>query len=325
MLEKKGHKVYITTRDKDITHHLLDDFKIPYRPISKQKTFFLGLIFELLIRWLKIFYLIISQRIDLSVSIAGIFTSFPSKLLGIPTITITDTEDATLSNKIAFKFSDVILTPEAYLKKNDAKQIRTYPGYHELSYLHPNQFHPNQESLVHFGVNNNEPYVVIRLVQWKALHDINESGINEDDLQKMMDFFNKQNVQVLISSERELAPAFDQYLIKANYSKIHDLLAFSRGYIGESPTMAMEAAILQKPSIFISSRINKLGYTKEMAEKYRLIFNYQNFHQANSFIEKEFLSQELENALKVRLNKLLNDTIDVATWMADCFETTASK
>jgi len=79
------------------------------------------------------------------VSISGISTSLPARLTGTPNITFTDTEDAVLSNRIAFPFTDKIYTPVFFLKNLGAKH-RRYAGLHELAYLQRFDFHAAQET-----------------------------------------------------------------------------------------------------------------------------------------------------------------------------------
>ncbi|MBF0475392.1 MAG: DUF354 domain-containing protein, partial [Deltaproteobacteria bacterium] len=180
--ESLGHQVIIVTRDKEITHTLLDELGLKYTPLSKQKTGMLMMAGELMVRWAKMIYCIKANNIDVAISISGISTSFPAWVCGIKAITCTDTEDAVLSNKIAFKYSDVVLTPSTFVNKSEFPNIQSYESFHELAYLHPNWYQPARENLALFNIEEGERYIFIRLVQWKALHDIHEKGISEENL-----------------------------------------------------------------------------------------------------------------------------------------------
>ena len=98
-----------------------------------------------------------------------------------------DTEHAHLSNAITFPFATRVITPECYRTDIGEKQIR-YAGYQELAYLHPDRFQPDPGVLDELGFTSNEPYFVVRLVSWKASHDIGQRGvipyddITQDDL-----------------------------------------------------------------------------------------------------------------------------------------------
>ena len=87
---------------------------------------------ELSWRWVRVGSHLWRQSADAAISISGISTCLPSWLLNRPCITLTDTEDAKLSNAIAFPFSTHIVTPEFYLGDLRGRHIR-YRGLHELA------------------------------------------------------------------------------------------------------------------------------------------------------------------------------------------------
>jgi uncharacterized protein len=313
--QKAGHNVVVVTRDKEITHQLLNELGIAYIPLSRQRTGLVPMMFELLYRWMRIFLLIKSRKIDISISISGISTAFPSWLAGIPAITCTDTEDAVLSNRIAFPFSDVILTPSSYLDAGKYKRLKTYPSYHEMAYLHPKRFKPDVSILRDFGLTPRDRYVFVRLVKWKALHDVNEQGISEQNLDRIIRLVQNRGMRVFLSSERGLDSRFDRFLVKTKLSRIFDLMAFSSGYIGESPTMSVETAILGRPSVLINSRVRRLGNMVEMQEKYGL-HNFLSYEEAEPFLRTRFFTPALARETRLLQKRLLRDKIDIAGWLA---------
>ena len=312
-----GHSVTIVTRDKEITHRLLDEIGLEYTPLSVQKTGFFAMLLELLYRWWRIFLIILARRIDVAVSISGISTAFPAWLAGRVAVTCTDTEDARLSNAVAFRFSSFVLTPESYLGKERIRRLVAYPGYHELAYLHPARFTPDPAGLREFGASVSEPYVVVRLVKWKALHDIRESGIGEESLRKILGLCRRNGCGVFLSSERPLAREFDPYMIKGRLSGVFDLMAFSAGFIGESPTMAVETALLGKPSVLINSRVGHLGNMIELEKRYDILHNFNDSEAAFGFLESQFFTDKARSLAGERRERLLKDKIDVSGWLAD--------
>ncbi|PIE31261.1 hypothetical protein CSA56_18880 [candidate division KSB3 bacterium] len=315
--QQQGHSVHVVTRDKEFTHELLKEFHIPYTSLSKQQSHIMLQAIELVIRWTKTFLFIKKQRIDVAISISGITSAFPAHFAGIVAITDSDTEDAVLSNAIAFRFSDVVLTPASCFTHIEVPNRITYNAFHELAYLHPAWFAPDKTALRYFDVQEGERYVVIRLVRWKAVHDIHEKGISEHHLEQLLSMLSERGCRVLISTERQLSRQFSPYVVTKHVSNMFDLLAFSSGYIGESPTMAMEAGILGKPSVFISSRASHLGYTAEMEERYGLLHAFQSFETARSFLEDQFFSERLQNAIAKGQEQLQKETVDLSAWVAD--------
>lgn len=313
----QGHHILIVTRDKEITHTLLDEIGLDYLPLSKQQTHVWTQGIELLIRWVRIFYIIKQQKIDAAISISGISTAVPACLAGIVSITDSDTEDASLSNSIAFRFSDIVLTPTTFLRQSEFKNITTYNSFHELAYLHPNRFSPDKRYLHEFQITENDKYIFIRLVKWKAIHDIHESGISEKHLRKIIALFTQKQYKVLVSSERTLSAEFAPYLVKGRFSHIFHVLAFSCGYIGESPTMAVETAILGRPAVLINSRIKYLGNMIELEKKYGVLYNFEHYKAASDFIQHDFFSQELQEKVSKGQRWLLEEKLDISAWIAE--------
>jgi predicted glycosyltransferase len=315
--EEWGHRVLIVTREKEITHQLLDELNIPYLPLSKQQTGKLAQAFELLVRWIKTGFLIKKHKADIAISISGISTAVPARLCGIASITVQDTEDAAVTNAIAFRFSDRVLTPTTFLKQSDFANITTYNAFHELAYLHPHWFTPDKTVLRQFQVSAEEKYVVIRLVKWKALHDINEHGINEAHLQEIIDHVAGKGYRVFLSSERPLSACFERYHIRGPLSQVFHLMAFSQGYIGESPTMAVETVILGKPAVLINSRVSHLGNMVELQEKYGLLYNAERYEDAVPFLQQEFFSPDLRQRVEAARERLLQEKMDISAWIAE--------
>lgn len=76
---------------------------------------------------------------DVLTGIGSPYIAQVSKLLMSKSVLFTDTEHASLINKLSVPFSDYVLTPLCFLKDFGERHVR-YNGYHELAYLHPNLF-----------------------------------------------------------------------------------------------------------------------------------------------------------------------------------------
>ena len=73
-------------------------------------------------------------------------------------------------------FTPVILTGDYDHPRISNKEIR-YAGYHELSYLHPNYYKPDEGVLKDLGVTPDEKYVLVRFIALNATHDIGNKGV----------------------------------------------------------------------------------------------------------------------------------------------------
>ena len=266
-----GHQVKITTRDKDITHRLLDIFGIPYVCLSKQKKG-LALASELLSRWAKFMVLLREFRPDITLSIGGITTSLPSRLLGIPNIALTDTETAELSNRIAFPFAGRILTPDWFTRDFGRRHFR-YRSFHEWSYLHPHEFVPDPEIVRSEGIDPDYPYAVVRFVRWDAVHDQGERGFSARDASHLIRHLSKR-MKVCLTSETMPPPELKEFAVEVRVDRMHHVMACSRLVVGESPSMCTEAVLMGVPSILASSWAGKCGNMQILADKLGLMKVY---------------------------------------------------
>ncbi len=312
----RGHQVFITSREKDITIELLNSYGIEYICISKYGSGLLGLFKELIVRDYKLYKLARKFRLDILVAIGGVSVAHVGRLIGKPSIVFYDSEFAKLSNRITFPFTDVICTPSCYKEHIGNKQVR-YNGYHELAYLHPNWFTPNPNILTEVGLTENDRFFVLRFVSWGAAHDIGQRGFSQEGMEKLITELQKYG-RVIITSEAELPQKLKKHYFSLSPDKMHDLLYYATMYIGEGVTMASEAAVLGTPSIFVSSL--DCGYIGELRDKYNLIYSFSDENEAINKIIELIRKDDLKNEWRKRREIMLKDKIDVTRWMIDFVE-----
>ena len=122
--------------------------------------------------------------------------------MGIPSITIDDTENAKLGQMFYRPFSKLMLSPTTFYKDFGKKHVK-FNGYMELSYLHPNYFTPDESILDDLGVKKGESYSILRFVKWKAHHDLGHNGISNENKILVVKELLKYG-KVYITSEGEL-------------------------------------------------------------------------------------------------------------------------
>ena len=268
-LTELGHRIYIVTRNKDVTNQLLDRFGLPYECLSQPASGKLAMAAELAKRWLKTIARLVRYRIDVAVSISGITTSLPARLCRVPNIVFTDTEDARLTNRIAFPFADVIYTPEFFLKTIHGPH-RRYAGLHELAYLQDFDFDEGAKIRTQLGLP--EKYSFIRMVANDALHDRDVQGIRLPEVQEMIRLLEKVG-QVYLSCEGSLPPELASYKLPVPIERIHAILAGAQVFLGESPTMAVESSLLGTPAFLVSQRAQRLGNMICLERDHKLLIN----------------------------------------------------
>lgn len=316
IMEKKGHDVFINTIDKEITLYLLDKYHFKYKVYGKRRTNLLANSIEMIKGDLITYTMQKQYNIDIFIGILDELGAHISKITKAKSISFTDTEHATLNNMITIPFADVVLTPSCFNKDFGKKQIR-YNGYHELAYLHPNYFIPNPDVLKELGLNEVDPFIILRFVSWDASHDIGHHGIqNKIEFVKKIEKYG----HVFITSEEKLDPELEEYKIKVSPEKLHDLLYYATLYIGDGATTAVESAILGTPAIYISSLVGTMGNFIEMEAKYNLLFSYSNSDKALNKAVNLFMNPDLKAEWQCKKKNLLKDKIDVTEFMVEYIE-----
>ena len=269
----RGDSVLVPSRDKEVTVELLDDAGIPHQVISRKPRGMTAMALELLQRNLNLWRAARRFGADLFVSSNSASASHVAWLMGKPSLVFDDTEINRLMRRLYRPFATEIHTPRCYRLDLGPKQ-RRYPGYHSLAYLRPGQFTP-------------DPTVLAR-----------------EEL--------AAQARVLISSETAVPPDLAPHAMRSSPADIHHLIRFACLMIGESATMASEAAALGTPSILIDEQGR--GYTDEQESVYGLC----------TWVKPGQWERVIEHALRILADldprksvagshaRLLADTVDLS-------------
>lgn len=319
LLKKQGHEVMVTSRNKEFALDLLDELDITHIPLSSLGSGGLyNLAKELLVRNFALYKVIKKYNPDIMAAIGGVSIAQVGKLTGIPSLVFYDTENAKLQNAITYPFASCVVVPRCYESWVPKHRHIRYAGYHELSYLHPDYFAPDRSIALENGLAAEGDTFFIRLVSWQANHDIGETGWNHNLTRQLITKLSHLG-KILISSETPLPDEFKQYAYPGKLAEVHHVMAHCRLFIGESATMASECAVLGVPAIYAAE--TGRGYTNEQEKKYHLV---RNLHK----LEWDLLDNTIDNMLHIpasdytnRQQQLLDDTIDVASFVVTCIET----
>jgi len=269
LLQEAGHQVSVTTRDKDCTLELLDRFGIDYQCISKQnsgKVF--GMARELIARDYALLKAARTLKPDVLAAVGGIWAAHVGWLMRRPSVIFYDTETARVQNALTYPFATRIVVPRCYKGKLPEKKTVRYNGYHELSYLHPDYFTPSREIALANGLAPSGDTFLIRLVSWKASHDIGLKGWSRELLDAVVQHLAERG-HVVISAEGELPSHLEALRYAGDPVQLHHLLGHCRACIGESATMTSEAAVLGVPAIYVATESR--GYVDEQCAKYKMV------------------------------------------------------
>ena len=315
-LKGKGYKVYFTAKKGNNITGLLDAYSIDYISLGKKHNNLFLKYLTTVSHLVKMYYLVKSKKIDVGIGVSGL-VSFMSRITKMNSICLDD-DDIAATPVFAKSISraSVILTPSALKDENRGNRHVSYNGYHELAYLHPNYFIPDPTVLQELGVKLGEKYFVLRFNAFKAHHDSGEYGLNPEQKQQLVELLEPYG-KVFISTEDE-DNKYHDHMLNVPPWKIHSVLYYAIMFIGDSQTMCSEAAILGTPALKCNTFAGKLSIPNELEEKYGLCYAYKP-DEFDTLLEKteELLHQQnLHDEWQARLQKMLDDKIDVTAFMA---------
>jgi len=314
-MEKRGHEIKVTARDKDVTRQLLDAYHIPFEPVGTMKGGKINLFLEWIYRDFKIFTIARKFKPDILMGVLNPAVVHPAKILGKKSIIFTDSEPEVVKYPIAdlitTPFADVILTLSSVRHDYGEKEVRVN-SYKELAYLHPNWFTPNPAVLDSLGLKDGEDFVLLRFVAWGAYHDVDREGFDIKAKKKLIESI-EPYARVFISSESKLPEEFERYRIPIRPEQMHDFLYYAKLLICDSQTMTTEAAVLGTPAIRFNSFVGDLdmGNFVELEEKYGLIFNFRDAKLAMEKAVELVKNEDLKGMWKEKRGKLLREKTDL--------------
>ncbi|MFB6340636.1 DUF354 domain-containing protein [Saccharicrinis sp. FJH62] len=314
-LKSKGHKITVLTHDLPIAIKLLEYYNVGFRIIGQKRKSITGKLLFVLIHTLKLIVMIKKEKIDICIS------SSPSSVIatfisGKRTIFMDDDDDPVepFVYKYVHPFCSVILSPQNTVRKS--KKTIYYQGYHELAYLHPNVFIPEQEILTELGLKRSDTFFILRFVALKGHHDINAKGLSLEQKLELIKVLEKKG-KVYITGERNLEEPLKSYGLNLPPEKLHHLLAFAQIFIGDSQTMASESAVLGVPSLRCNTFVGKITYLEDEEHNYGLTYGFSpdRFDDLNKKLIEILNNPSSVKDWHQKREKLLNDKIDVTAFM----------
>lgn len=315
--QARGDDVLVTARDKDVTADLLKEFGIPHTVISEQATGLVGLLREWGQRTARLAGIARSFRPDVMTGIMGVSIAPVGRALGIPSVVLYDTEFAATTNRFVYPLAAAVVTPDCYSAPVRGNHIR-YPSYHELAYLHPAQFLPDAAVVEHSGIDPGSTFSIVRFVSWEASHDRGELALSGEQKRRLVARLSDHG-GVLISSEAPLPPDLEPFAYGGPPGVLHHTMSFASVVVGESATMASEAAVLGTPAVYIAK--TGRGYIDDLEQRYGLVRHFQPDEFADALeAAVRFLDKDAQDAAHRAREALLVDKIDLTEWMLDFFE-----
>jgi Uncharacterized protein conserved in archaea len=323
ILKQHGHAVIVTVKDIPAAKRLLDNEGIAYLSlVGKKRDSLIGKAIMQLHYNLFIWQLAIRKRIDIGVG-SSVSIAQASRFCRMKSIFLDDDDDKVepLVVRHVHPFCDIVLSPIALVGNRKAKNALFYKGTHELAYLHPDRFTPNEETLRLLGIGTADRYFILRFNAFKAHHDGNVHGLSLEQKLRLVDLLKKYGT-IFITTEREMETELEPYRLAVSPEKIHDLLAFATLFVGDSQTMTSEAAILGTPAFRCNTLVGELSCIEDLEHNFGLAFGYQpnDFDRMLEKIEALLLQTDLKKQWQQKREIFLSERIDTTGFLFNFVE-----
>jgi predicted glycosyltransferase len=289
IMAARGDQLLVLSRHKDVTVGLLDGFWIAHRPVSAAGAGTLGLARELVARNLAVLKAAWQFRPEVMIGVGGVAIAHVGTVLRIPSVSFYYADTAHLQTRITWPFISHLYVPEPYRGPVPAGRTTRFGGVKELSYFHRDNFMPDRETALRNGLAPDRRNFFVRVVQWRANHDLGKTGWTEETLRGVVALLAAQG-KVHLSSERQLPDDLKGYAYAGSPTELHHVLAGCSLYVGESATMAHEAALLGVPAIYAGH--DQPGTTRELAREGLLVALEQANLPALAAACSELLTQD---------------------------------
>jgi predicted glycosyltransferase len=317
-LKERKHQVFILIKKKDILQSLLEESHFEFTNIlpggRKDNKISIGI--GQIRQDFKLFSFCVKNKPDLLVG-TSVAISHVGKALNIPSLNLNedDADVVPLYAKLAYPWATHVLAPRICRMGKWIDKTIAYDSYHELSYLHPNNFSPQIEIAKKY-ISLEKPYFILRFAKLGAHHDTGIKGISDEIATKLVELLRPFG-RVYITSERKLNATLEPFRIEIKPIDIHHVMAFAKVYIGDSQTMAAESGVLGVPFIRFNDFVGRISYLDELENKYQLGFGIKTneLEKLFSTIEHLLKDRNLNAVYKERKLKMLSEKVDYSAFL----------
>lgn len=309
------HTVFVTCHAKDITTYLLDYYKIQYSIISKPEGNSKFALFKTLIKRSR---QLIKMHSQLHFDIAygcNPSIAFLTLLYGIPSYSLHEDDDNIIPYNayLSYPFTTEGINPQELNFRFWSGKRNLHNSYHELAYLHPDNFNADETVLEKYQLKPFK-YIVLRKSALTAHHDNNIKGIYQEVWEKVLKLCSDQPMIYSIENEanQKLAP-----------EDMHHILNYAKMVISDSQTMTMESALLGIPNIRYNSFVGKISVMNTL-EQHQLSYGFLPEQEKLMLNKLESMLAENPDVLRTEFqnkkNHFLQKKVDFNQWLIKHFD-----
>lgn len=289
LLDDHGHNIHVLAGQNDGATDLLTTYGIDHETI-----FTAGFGGRITNQW-RLYRRASEIDPDVMVGVQHVGVVQVAALVGSRSVVFTD-EVTTYRDRLCYPLADQICSPEAIDTHVGDNHIK-YPGYRALAYLHPDRFEPDPQPVWSIGLDPDEPIVVV-----EPSSSSDRQRLRATDAAVVV--ANPEGVHVSGEDETRTGPPESR----------HDILRYADLFVGETPLLASEAAILGTPAVIASGCRSCI--VRELHEQYELVLPAERpIDRAVSLLE----SNDPERWER-RRQRLLSDKIDTTTFLTTLIE-----
>lgn len=316
-LVKRKHSVTVFAKDEYVINYLLNVYDIPFTNLGLKGSGLYGKLLKQLSFDYKIWKYARKDNVEIAVgsSMTNDHVSFLTRMKSIH-LSDDDEDVVPLIAKYSYPFSDTILAPDCLKFPKFKEKVINYAGTHELAYLHPNVFNPDIRVVQEAGLELGEKYFILRFVALKGHHDSGHSGLNSSQKKELVNLLLPYG-RIIITSEKEIEPEFEQYRLSVTPEKIHSLMYYADLFIGDSQTMTSESAIMGVPAFKCNTFAGKLSVPNELEKRYGLCYSYHpsDFKAFLTHLRHMLVYKNIKDEWSSKRQKFLSDKIDVTAFI----------
>ena len=317
-LRERGHQTYVIARDKDVLLNILREEQVPFEIFGKHSKSMINKVLGTIPILFHYGKMVRRLNPDVIVSKASFYGTFIAWLHRKKSVIFPDSEVVKVTNRYVVPLATMVVTPKTFGLDYGTKH-RRIGGLFEDCYLAPSVFKADETIIEQYGLRR--PYAIFRFVGWYANHDVGNKGFSLEQIRRMVNIV-ERSLHVYISSERPLPDEFEARRLPVPASKMHHALAFADLYLGDSQTMATEAALLGTPAVRSNSFVgpNDMTNFKVLENEYHLLRNIAEFEDVCKALE-EMSAESQKQIWKQRQNEYFQSVGDANELITDMLTT----
>lgn len=312
-LQSDGHDVHVYAREHGHTTDLLRAFDIPHSVLAGEGTSTAELVGGHLVYEARMLVAARRDDVDVLASIGGRTVSHLAPAVGARSVVFMDWEGSAVDRIVAL-LADVVCTP-AHVDTEFGRDHVRYEGCHELAYLHSDRFRASAASLRERGVDPDDQLFVLGFRDHDATAGLSRPVA--DEVASLLADYGT------VLRSHESAADGDAAGTRVPPTVAHDALAHADLYVGDSGTMAAEAAVLGTPAVRLRNDEPPEPRCRRLQEKYGLLYSTADGDALVEQVKSVVTDPGTDELWQHRRGDLLDDATDVTGFVTNLLRTEA--